>query len=74
MRLLQPNDDLGGMLFTSVPTTLTHHIDAYSPLTPPHLRDNNDTLVERHGLALREVDRMVENYGGIPCPVCGEGE
>ncbi|CAB9520489.1 rectifier potassium channel 2 [Seminavis robusta] len=71
MRLLQPNDDLGGMLFTSVPATLTHHIDAYSPLTPSYLRDD-DSLVQRHGLPLREVDRMVENMGGIPCPICGE--
>mmetsp|Transcript_35119 Transcript_35119/g.84975 ORF Transcript_35119/g.84975 Transcript_35119/m.84975 type:complete len:481 (-) Transcript_35119:1071-2513(-) len=71
MRLLQPNDDLGGMLFTSVPSAVTHHIDAYSPLTPPHLRDT-ENLVERNGLALREVDRMVENNGGIICPVCGE--
>lgn len=71
MRLTQPNDELGGMLFTSVPSTVTHHIDAYSPLTPIHLRDD-DNLVQRHGLPLREVDRMVENNGGIPCPVCGE--
>lgn len=71
MRLLQPNDDLGGMLFTSVPSAVTHHIDSYSPLTPFHLRDD-ESLVQRNGLALREVDRMVENYGGIPCPVCGE--
>lgn len=71
MRLLRPNDDLGGVLFTSVPTVVTHHIDAYSPLTPPYLRDS-DNLVQRNGLALREVDRMVENCGGIPCPVCGE--
>lgn len=71
MRLVQPNDELGAMLFTSVPSTVTHHIDAYSPLTPMHLRDD-ENLVQRHGLALREVDRMVENNGGIPCPVCGE--
>lgn len=71
LRLLQPNDELGAVLFTSVPATVTHHIDAYSPLTPPHLRDD-ESLVQRNGLALREVDRMVENNGGIPCPVCGE--
>lgn len=71
MRLLQPNDELGAVVFTSIPATVTHHIDAYSPLAPAHLRDKVN-IVERNGLALREVDRMVENIGGIPCPVCGE--
>lgn len=50
---------------------MTHHIDAYSPLAPHHLRENVN-VVRRHGLPLREVDRMTENVGGIPCPVCGE--
>jgi len=71
MRLVQPNDELGATLFLSVPANVTHHIDAYSPLTPVELRDD-ENLVQRNGLALREVDRMVENNGGIPCPVCGE--
>ena len=71
MRLLQPTDELGSSMFTSVPTTVTHHIDAFSPLTPPELRENINML-DRHGLPLREVDCMVENSGGIPCPVCGE--
>jgi hypothetical protein len=71
MRLLQPDDELGSFLFTSVPATVSHHIDVYSPLAPAHLRDNHN-VVQKNGLALREVDRMVENSGGIPCPICGE--
>jgi hypothetical protein len=71
MRLLQPNDELGAAMFTSIPATVTHHIDAYSPLVPDHLREKLN-MVQRNGLALREVDRMVENSGGIPCPICGE--
>ena len=71
MRLLQPDDELGSYMFTSVPATVTHHVDVYSPLAPRHLRESTN-VVQKHGLALREVDRMVENSGGIPCPVCGE--
>lgn len=71
MRLLQPDDELGSFLFTSVPATVSHHIDVYSPLAPAHLKDSLN-VVQRNGLALREVDRMVENSGGIPCPICGE--
>ena len=34
MRLLSPDDELGSVLFPSIPSTVTHHIDSYSPLLP----------------------------------------
>jgi len=71
MRILVPNDDLGSMMFTSIPANVTHHIDAYSPLAPLHLRKNvNVTYLG--GVELREVDDMTGNRSDIPCPVCGE--
>jgi len=71
MRVLIPNDDLGSMMFTSIPANVTHHIDAYSPLAPVHLRKkvNSGLLGD---VELREVDDMTGNRSDIPCPVCGE--
>jgi hypothetical protein len=34
LRLLQPNDELGALLYMSMPTVVTHHIDTYSMLHP----------------------------------------
>ena len=68
LRLLEPNDDLGGVLYPSVPTTIIHHIDHHSALSP-----QNMPLVEAaHGLALRSVDSATANREEIVCPVCGE--
>ncbi|MGH7973933.1 MAG: hypothetical protein ACREBR_00305 [bacterium] len=81
MRIVFPNDELGGMLFTSVPTVVAHHIDAYSPLLPPQFLPNNsnnshslskERVISGHGLVLREVDSYTANREGFPCPVCGE--
>ena len=38
MRLTQPDDDLGGHLFLSLPSNVIHHIDTSSPLCPRNLR------------------------------------
>jgi len=71
MRILVPNDDLGSMMFTSIPANCSHHIDHYSPLAPMHLRKKvNVTYLS--DLELREVDDMTGNRSDIPCPVCGE--
>jgi len=68
LRLLEPNDDLGGVLYPSAPTTIVHHIDHHSPLSPIKM-----PLVEAdHGLALRSVDSSTANREEIICPVCGE--
>ena len=71
MRIIDPNDELNAMLFTGVPMNATHHIDAYSPLTPDHLR-NALNLMKGHGLMLRESDQLAGNTSTYPCPVCGE--
>ncbi len=38
MRLTQPDDDLGGHLFLSLPSNVIHHIDTSSPLCPSNMR------------------------------------
>ncbi|KAL1527977.1 hypothetical protein AB1Y20_009348 [Prymnesium parvum] len=35
MRITNPNDELGGMLFLPTPQVVTHQIDRWSPLFPP---------------------------------------
>ena len=35
MRLTNPNDELGGMLFLATPQQISHRIDRWSPLFPP---------------------------------------
>ena len=67
LRLLQPNDEFGGMLFLSVPTVIAHHVDVYSLLHPPV-----DTPVRPSGLVLRSVDSETCNREDIVCQVCGE--
>jgi hypothetical protein len=68
MRLLQPNDELGGTLFLSFPTVVCHNIDLYSLLHPPEAT----MLVKPHGLGLRQVDGVTANRDDVVCPVCGE--
>lgn len=71
MRIIQPNDELGGSFYTSVPSTATHCIDAYSPLAPKSAR-RKVNKVGSHGLVLRDVDCLTESRSGVICPVCGE--
>jgi hypothetical protein len=68
MRLLQPNDELGGTLFLSFPTVVCHNIDLYSLLHPPEA----NMLVKPHGLGLRQVDGLTAYRDDVVCPVCGE--
>jgi uncharacterized C2H2 Zn-finger protein len=70
-RVLSPSDGLGSVLYTSIPTYVTHHIDAYSPLLPP-LAQKSAGVVPGHGLVLREADSDTFNRDGYCCPVCGE--
>ncbi|VEU35914.1 unnamed protein product [Pseudo-nitzschia multistriata] len=68
LRLMDPNDDLGGVLYPSVPADIVHHIDCHSPLSPQRL-----PFVERsNGLVLRTLDSSTGNRDQIICPVCGE--
>jgi len=70
MRTVQPSDDLNPPLLTSIPSTIIHQIDAYSPLLPPQFRDKYN-LVSSNGLQLREIDSYVSARDLVPCPVCG---
>mmetsp|Transcript_20568 Transcript_20568/g.38503 ORF Transcript_20568/g.38503 Transcript_20568/m.38503 type:complete len:358 (-) Transcript_20568:731-1804(-) len=68
LRLADPNDDMGGMLYPSVPTDIVHHIDHHSALSPrklPFIENDN-------GLVLRSLDSYTCNREEIICPVCGE--
>jgi len=71
MRILEPNDDLGSVLLTSVPFNATHHIDFYSPLSPEG-RKRGLNYMGGHGLMLREADQMSGSNAACVCPVCGE--
>jgi hypothetical protein len=73
LRIVSPNDELGGVLFLNIPTVVTHEMDYYSPLYPSY----KDPAARRYrlssgGLLLREVDSLTGNREEIWCPVCGE--
>jgi len=68
LRLLEPDDDLGGVLYPSAPTSIIHHIDHHSALSPGSM-----PLTEGdHGLVLRSIDSATASREEIVCPVCGE--
>lgn len=69
MRIVNPNDDLGGVLFLATPQLVSHRIDRWSPLFPPVAFEPHtpappsaqaqQLVVERPvfpGLVLREED------------------
>lgn len=68
LRILQPDDELGAMLFLSFPNVVSHNIDMYSLLHPPVAT----MLMKPKGLVLRQVDGYTANRDDIICPVCGE--
>lgn len=68
IRVLQPNDDFGGMLFMSMPTVVSHHIDVFSLLHPPV----ENYPIHPSGLLLRQVDSATENRPDFCCPICSE--
>lgn len=67
MRILQPDDDLGSSLFTSIPGNLTHQIDVFSPLLPK-LHKKASKRMDSGGLVLRQIDQYI-NGTGFMCPV-----
>jgi len=70
MRILQPDDELGAMLYTSIPLNVTHQIDAFSPLLPKY-HSSRIHRMDGGGLALREIDQRI-NSSGLHCPACGD--
>lgn len=67
LRIIQPDDEFGAMLFLSLPSVVAHHVDLYSILHPPH-----DTPVETGGVLLRQADSVNCSREEFICPVCGE--
>uniref|UniRef100_A0A7S4QR08 C2H2-type domain-containing protein n=1 Tax=Ditylum brightwellii TaxID=49249 RepID=A0A7S4QR08_9STRA len=81
MRITNPDDELGAFMFASVPHSVSHHIDAYSPILPPSRRGayedgkihiHSGFVCDSAGLNLREMDSLVGNRAGLQCTVCGE--
>mmetsp|Transcript_25365 Transcript_25365/g.41602 ORF Transcript_25365/g.41602 Transcript_25365/m.41602 type:complete len:349 (+) Transcript_25365:109-1155(+) len=82
MRVSMPNDDLGAVLYTSIPTCATHHIDYHSPILPPAKRklgpedgrvtQDSGFVMDRCGLDLRENDSYTGGQDGLRCVICGE--
>jgi hypothetical protein len=76
LRTIQPNDDLGGMLFLSLPQVVSHHIDIYSLLHPPqdgHVHAQDSVNVHSNqGLVLRQVDSATCSREEVVCFVCGD--
>lgn len=68
LRILQPDDDLGSMLFLSFPNVVSHNVDMYSLLHPPVAT----MLMKPGGLVLRQVDGSTGDRDDIVCPICGE--
>lgn len=71
MRITQPDDEQGAMMFTSIPANVTHHIDAFSPVAPLKIR-RMAKILQPAGIPLREVDAISGYRNGVLCPVCGE--
>ena len=66
MRLTNPNDELGGVMFLATPQIVSHRIDPWSPMCPPAARKRADSATAHDGdayhfpgLVMREADREV---------------
>ena len=68
LRLSDPNDELGAMMYPSLPQEITHQIDHHSALAPRMM----PLVVRDQGLMLRSVDSATCSREEISCPVCGE--
>lgn len=72
LRLVIPND-LGAMLYLSLPSQVVHAMDAYSPMVPKSkLKCLASPTVPQDGLNLRQIDGSTNNRDDVCCPVCGE--
>jgi len=82
MRVSVPNDDLGAVLYTSIPSQATHHIDYHSPILPPSKQTlgpedgrvcgDSGFVIDPSGLNLRENDSYTGSQDGLRCVICGE--
>ena len=71
-RLLRPADTLEGWVFTSVPYSIVHEIDNFSPLAPIHTQATAyDTWFNgSHGLDRRASDARTLQTTRWLCPIC----
>lgn len=68
LRMHFPDDDMGGMLYTSLPAEMKHCVDHHSALSPRKM----PLVLDSQGLVLRASDSATGNRDEIECPVCGE--
>lgn len=47
MRLVKPDDELGGMLFMAFPNVIVHNIDHFSPLQPPPIHQSSMGFIKQ---------------------------
>jgi hypothetical protein len=73
MRLLAPNDVIGGRLFLSWPSVLIHDVDVHSPLHPCCTRGKSHMFELPHGgLNKRQAEGDSGENDRYACPACGE--
>ena len=74
LRLINPDDNLGGMLYPSIPQKIIHHIDHHSALSPTrgHLMPLLASSRTNSAIPLRSCDSTNTDREEIICPVCGE--
>ena len=73
MRILAPNDIIGGRLFLSWPTTVVHVIDSHSPLHPlTTLPKTHVNELPHGGLNKRHAETVAGDNDRYACPSCGE--
>jgi len=72
LRLTNPDDVRGGMLYPSLPQKVTHHIDHHSALAPTRA-DLMPLLAcskSRSTIPLRSCDSVTGDRPEVTCPVC----
>jgi len=72
LRLTHPDDNLGGMLYPSIPQKIMHHIDHHSALAPTRSMPLLAASRFYSGFPLRSGDSQNADRPEIVCPVCGE--
>jgi hypothetical protein len=76
-RLLRPDDSYNGWVYTSVPYSVVHELDIFSPLCPPQgrnlLHEHKKWFIGWNGMERREADSRIENSMGWVCPICSQG-
>ena len=79
LRLVDPDDDHGGMMHPSMPQEIVHEIDHHSALSPirgrmPFVIPEGTAQAQSGSvkLPLRSIDSVTGGRNEIACPVCGD--